>query len=55
MVAALAKVFEEDDLVAKTIQIDAAVGRLYMFAMKVRIRPAFLVYCLFFALRNLRW
>merc|ERR1711907_814071 len=34
VVAALAKVFEEDDLVAKTIQIDAAVGRLYMFAMK---------------------
>ena len=53
MVATLAKVFEEDDLVAKTIQIDAAVGRLYMFAMKVRIRAGFLH--LFVAIRNLRW
>ena len=34
-VAALAKVFEEDKLVAKSIQIDAAVARIYTFALQV--------------------
>ena len=34
-VAALAKVFEDDKLVAKSIQIDAAVARIYTFALQV--------------------